>query len=109
HLTSLYGEEPKLSCSVMANHVVEVSVRAKFSAETLETYPQIEETIRNYIVENYPILNIKRLKISIYDKNKSSLDIIKDEHPMIYKCFGKLIEKKLAAMANTNQEQEIPS
>lgn len=58
-----------------------------------DQHPEIEETIRNYIAENYPVLYIKRLKVRTYDKDKSTIDILKEEQPTFYKLFGKTIEK----------------
>ena len=105
-LTSLYEEEPKLSCNITANIVIEVSIIAKFSTETLVKHPDIEDTIRNYVAENYPVLIIKRFKVIVCDKNMSTLDLIKQYQPKIYKRFGKLIEKKLKAAECTKAATE---
>lgn len=96
-LTVQFGEEPELHCSVMANLVISVSVTAKFSAEILDKYPDIDQSIMDYIAQYYPILFIKRLQVNVYDKNMGMLDIIKEQHPRFYKHFGKMIEKKLQA------------
>jgi hypothetical protein len=68
YLTANYGEKPKLNCSMNANLVIDISVVAKFSAETLDKHLQIEEAIRDYITEYYPILCTKRLKVRVLDK-----------------------------------------
>jgi hypothetical protein len=102
-----FGEEPKLGGTLMANIHITVTVVAKFSTETLEKYPEIEETIKTHIAENYPILNIKRLKVLVCDKNMNRLELLKKEHPIIYKYFGRLIEKKLQAQENSQESTTV--
>jgi hypothetical protein len=97
YLSTQFGEEPKLICSVEANLVISVSVTAKFNAEILDKYPDIDQSIMDYIAQYYPILFIKRLTVKVYDKDMSTLDLIREQHPKFYKYFGKLIEKKLQA------------
>ncbi len=97
HLSSLLGEEPKLSCSICANFVISINLIAKFSSETLTKHQDIEETVKSFIAEKYPILIKKRFKVIVCDKNMSTLDLIKQSQPKIYKRFGKLIERKLKA------------
>lgn len=95
YLSTKFGEEVNLRCSVEINIGTVVSIVAKLSQATLDQHPEIEETIWNYIAENYPVPYIKRLKVRTYDKDKSSIDILKEEQPTFYKLFGKTIEKKL--------------
>jgi hypothetical protein len=97
HLNSLFGEEPKLSCSISASPVISINLIAKFSSETLAKHTDIEETVKSFIAEKYPILIINRFKVIVCDKNMSTLDLIKQSQPKIFKQFGKLIERKLKA------------
>jgi hypothetical protein len=95
YLESIYGEKPKVSCIVNANVAVNTRIIVKFSADILAQHSNIEETVRQYIDDYYPLLAKSRLKVAVLDVAMSKAETIKQLHPKIYKKLGTVIEKKL--------------
>ena len=106
HLQEKFGEEPKVNCMLTANIFIHITITAKFSAETLSKYDDIEASIRDFIAENYPELNIPNLKVRAVDASLSKAELIRQSNPKLYKVFGKRIEKKLSARESATQPPE---
>jgi len=95
YLEAQYGEKPQISVSIAMNVMINVKIKLIFSPDFLKDKPEIEDNIREYILENYPGFAKCRFKLLVVDSSMSKLDILKKYYPQIYAKFGAQIEKKL--------------
>ncbi|PKN78956.1 MAG: hypothetical protein CVU48_06770 [Candidatus Cloacimonetes bacterium HGW-Cloacimonetes-1] len=109
YLESIYGELPKVSCNVNANVSVKTRIVVKFSAEIIAKYDNIEEVVKQFISDFYPVLAKSKLKVAVLDIALSKAETIKQLHPKIYEKLGSVIEKKLKEKETTAVYDEPPT
>lgn len=69
YLESVYGETPKVSCSLNAHITVNTKIVVKFDSDVLAQHDDIEATTRQYIADFYPLLANNRLKVNVVEAN----------------------------------------
>lgn len=95
YVETTYGEKPKCSVNLTINVAMQVHVKLVFSPDFLKEHQDLDEPIRKYILDTYPILWKCSFRLIIADTDMTQADILKKYHPKAYKMFGKLVEKKL--------------
>ena len=71
YLENLIGEKPEVNITFTLN---EYTVSICFSKEILEKNKDLETTVRNYISDFYPMLNIDKIKIELNQKEKKETE-----------------------------------
>jgi len=95
YLENTYGEKPQISVSIAVNVMINVKIKLTFTPEFLKENPDLEDNIKQYVLETYPRFNKCRLKVLVVDSSMSKVDILKKYYPQMYAKFGAQIEKKL--------------
>jgi len=95
YLETTYGEKPQCNVSLTVNIALQVHVKVVFSPEFLLEHQDLEDPIRQYILDTYPILKKCAFRLFVVDSSMSKVDILKKYNPRAYKIFGKIIEQKL--------------
>lgn len=67
YLETVYGEKPKISCTVNAHITVNTKIIVKYSAEIIAKHDDIDATIRQYIADYYPLLAKSKLTLNVVD------------------------------------------
>ncbi|MDD4277975.1 MAG: hypothetical protein PHT37_08825 [Candidatus Cloacimonetes bacterium] len=67
YLESVYGEAPKVGCTLNAHITVNTKIVVKYSAEILTQHDDIEAKTREYIADFYPLLANSRLKVNVVE------------------------------------------
>ncbi len=109
YLESIYGELPKVSCTVNANIAVKTRIVVKFSAEIIANHDNIEDIVKQFISDFYPVLAKSKLKVAVLDISLSKAETIKQLHPKIYEKLGSVIEKKLKDKDAAEVYEEPPT
>jgi hypothetical protein len=67
YLENVIGEKPEVNITYTLN---EYTVSVCFSKEILEKNKDLETTVRDYICDFYPILNIEKIKIELNQREE---------------------------------------
>lgn len=73
YLETVYGEAPKVGCSINAHFTVNTRIVVKYSAEILARHDDIEATVRQFIADFYPLLAKSRLQVELKEVSPQPL------------------------------------
>ena len=66
-----FGEKPKISINTTLN---QITLNIAFSKKILDKNKDLEDTIRDYIGDFYPMINLEKLEIELKEKEPEEPD-----------------------------------